>query len=394
MNDYRDVLAKIEYYKTRVHAEFAKRGLYPSADEVENRISKIDHYLSILRHAPAIPGEKIDVDVLNRQIEELYQDLKILYRINYDLAVVKTAELADYADAHLDELQQLAETYERKNNLETQNTALGKTIFYKTHGFSVIRKTGAAEIPLGPVSAQSGSSLSCLFSADNVPASSVAFRFCRGDDTEEVSEWSYGGQALQVPGSAGINRYEISLPEEANLTGGFILSQAKLAPSAASVYRVLAGKDRLLITKDGAAALLAPLKSGEASYLLPAGAAISFYLYDASYADIYCSESLVSQNFSGQTVLMPQRRQKISLKVGDKQTGLRVITNGSIYAQLETGTVSGGSLWYPRSSLARDFLVEESKPGEPVSYDNVIAVIHDPPDDFDIRIIAVKEGAL
>ena len=133
---YSDQIKKIDYYRSRIINDLAKRGIYPDDDRVNKQIKKIDTMLGVFQYKPVGRNEPFDAKKFNEDISAIYQDLKILYELAYELSIKDLEELQTYCEIHLTELKKMAEHYKYKTKLELDSTYLGNTVFYQSHGFN------------------------------------------------------------------------------------------------------------------------------------------------------------------------------------------------------------------------------------------------------------------
>ena len=384
---YRDVAAKIEHYRDMIYQEFAKKGLTPGSSEVATRLSRINHYLSIFRHENVSTGETFDAAAFTQMTEDVYADLKILYQLVYDLTVTEMAALTDYADAHVADLAVMADRYEKKNRLETQVTSLGKTVMFKSYGFTPVYQNGKAVLSLGSLTANAGSQLSGVFEGEEIEDSQVTFTFTRGSEESTVGPWSHAGGSVTVPGSKTIRTYAYAIDADQILNEKFAVLATGLTPKGSNEYKVLAGENKLsnkgqLVAATSAVGGLSFSATDKASY--------EGYIYGASYITFHFSKAPSGKNFSGSSILSPQSIHRIAIDFNEA-AGLTISTNGRLFAACQPGTVAEGRLWYPKGSMAKDFLVHEASPGELVTYSDVSVSISDPPEYPVISLIAVKQ---
>ena len=76
-------------------------------------------------------------DIYNlKNIKLIYYDLAILYKVLYEINKIEFNQLNQYAKMHINEMQNIADLYLEKSNLEAYSTTLGKTILFLNSNFS------------------------------------------------------------------------------------------------------------------------------------------------------------------------------------------------------------------------------------------------------------------
>ena len=111
MDLYLDQKKKIEYYRQRIIQNFTKKGIYPDDTMISTRLSDIDTKLGIFQYINVGRGETFDTAKFNEDMLRIWQDLKILYELAYEITVKDYEELQLWCEVHLTELQNMANTY-------------------------------------------------------------------------------------------------------------------------------------------------------------------------------------------------------------------------------------------------------------------------------------------
>ena len=78
MEIYKDMLEKLKYHKQLVMNAFIRNGYYPTNEEVNATLSKINARLSLFESYISKPGSYFNFTELNYCFEMLYKDIEIL----------------------------------------------------------------------------------------------------------------------------------------------------------------------------------------------------------------------------------------------------------------------------------------------------------------------------
>lgn len=383
---YKDAILKIDFYKSQIMQELTKRGIYPDMVTVQSRIDDIDDRLSIFRHTQVTSRTDFDTEKFNIDLLYIWQDLYFLYKLVHELSVRDYVSLKSYVDCHMTELEDMAQAYSYRTQLEISSTSLGKTIFFQASGYNIAYKDNTAVVSLGPISVTKGSRLACVFESTNATISDVIFSF----DGANCSPYSYNKDFFKVPGEAKTATYNYSLPADSAINSLFQLNIANFTPKADSQYVVFGGKDTIAVYDASGSQTLIAKEQGSPCVVNTAGR-IEFYVYGGSFINFDFSEQPLSKNFTDTTINNLKKRHKIIIEC-DSSFTFNFITDGQAYAVREDGIIKDSKLYYPNAVQLVDFLIEESLPGEKVTYSNVKVTVADVgTDPVAINTIAIKE---
>ena len=207
---YKDIENKIIYYENMIINEFVKTGIYPNNNLIKSRLNDIDTRLSIFRHTIVKEGSSFDTKQFNKNIDYIYNDLKILYKILYEITVEEYNNLRQYIQTHLVEMQEYANTYLEKANLEAYSTSLGKTILFKDRNFSLDYNDTDQIISLGQIELEDACKILCIINISNIDYGNVILNLYDGANTYKCSIYNYNNDSTIT--SSNNNNYE--LPEE------------------------------------------------------------------------------------------------------------------------------------------------------------------------------------
>ena len=92
-----DIELKIKYYKEKIIKEYIEKGIYPDNNLIQSRLNNIELRLSIFKNPKIIEGSLFDTEEFNRCLNEIYNDLVILYTLLYNITVLEYNELYNFS---------------------------------------------------------------------------------------------------------------------------------------------------------------------------------------------------------------------------------------------------------------------------------------------------------
>lgn len=382
MSQYIDEIEKISYYRERIMQELTRLGVYPDTIAVSEWLEDFDAKLALFTHRYVSTGDNFDTEEFNEAFELIAADLKILYKLVYQLSIEKYKELKEYVDGHLAELQAMAKKYEYKTKFEIDSTSLGDTVFFQANGFDVTQDNSTARVNLGSIEVSNGSQLACIFEADNVADENVVFSF----NGKNCSPYSLNRDFFTVPGEIKKNTYTYEVPDGETINSAHVMNVAGLAPSSSNKYIIYAGKDQVATTYDYYNKV-----EGTPLTFTDAGR-VTFYVLNGSFINFDFSETPLSQNFTGTSIANLDTYQKITFEY-PLGFSFDFITDGDIYATKGEGVIQDDKLYYPNGDNVRDFYIEEHLMENKTTYDNVTVTVSNLKDNaaLVINAIAIKE---
>ena len=132
---YKDIEKKLIYHKENIINAFIKKGIYPNDSLIKFKLESIDERISIFNSPIIKEGSYFDTSHFNKCIKLIYNDLAILYKVLYEINKIEFNQLNQYAKMHINEMQNIADLYLEKSNLEAYSTTLGKTILFLNSNF-------------------------------------------------------------------------------------------------------------------------------------------------------------------------------------------------------------------------------------------------------------------
>lgn len=390
MSLYADQKKKIEYYRSRIIQDFARRGIYPDDTRVATQISNLNSMLGIFQYMNIGRNEYFDTAKFNEDMLRIWQDLKILYELAYEISVKDYEELQLWCEVHLTELQNMAASYRYKTSLELNSTYLGDTVFYQSTGFDVTNSNGTVTVHLGTVNVEEQSKLACIFNSDSVMLQNVVFNFKDKDGIiKNCAPYEYNRDFLSVPGELRKNVYSVTLSGE-NVRTSFICTPESLSGKLSydNKYKLYGGHGFMSFNYYSK---MYAEKRPDVPVELIDGGIVVFYILDGTYVDFEFSETPKNKNFEGTQIKDMPHCQKIVVE-HSSYLSFDFMTDGAVYATCQDGRIIDGELIYPAADKISDILIEEYSVGQKVPYD--VSVTVGPISDGNvpvIRTIAIKQ---
>lgn len=372
MNLYADQKKKIEYYRSRIIQDFARRGIYPDDARVSAQISNIDSMLGIFQYMNVGRNEAFDTAKFNEDMLRIWQDLKILYDLAYEISVKDYEELQLWCEVHLTELQNMAATYRYKTSLELNSTYLGDTVFYQSTGFETVNNNGTVTVNLGTVYVEEQSKLACIFECDSVLLQNVIFSFKDKDGIiTNSSPYEYNRDFMSVPGKLRKNVYSVTLNGE-DVRTSFICTPESLAGKLSynNRYKLYGGRNYMSFNYYSR---MYAEKLPDTPVELADGGVVTFYILDGTYANFEFSETPRSKSFEGTQIKDMPHCQKVIIEHSN-YLSFNFMTDGTIYATCQDGRIIDDELIYPAADKISDILIEEYSVGNKVPYDVSVTV--------------------
>lgn len=381
---YLDEIAKLEHYRQLATEKYLKQGTLAGKEKIESVLSKIDTKLAIFKQSYIVSGETMDPGVFNKQKEDIYHDLSILYRILYDLANERVEKARIRARFLLDDLRIKARTFQSVIDTNAM-TVYGKTIFHQANGFDQEYDNGQVIVHLGPVSVSSGSYLAFLFSCDEVRTDHIIFRL---NGETDIPAYTQNHEYYKVLGNYTLHT-EFHENTETSFGNRFIAVDTEICDT--DQYNLFLNKDQFFIQRLTDGMFFYKNKLPETYYESAGSEEVSFYVYGASYIRFAMTGDIDYKNFAGDEILSPLQRQKIIIR-GDR-FWFDIQTDGLIFADKTEGIVADRALTLHREfEHITDYMVEQIAYGEDVVFETVDVVIQEAASTFyNIRYVAIKQ---
>lgn len=365
---YEDEIAKIDSYKKRIIELMAKNGEFPNSIDVQKRMKDIDTKLAIFQFRRVASGTTFDTKQFNQYMQDIKEDLVILYHLAYKHCIEEYEQVKSYIDTHLREMEGMARHYAYKTNLELNSTGLGKTIFLQTDGFNVDSGNTIRTVHLGPVIAHAGAKLACICNGTDFYQKQVVFSFGKAGN---CAAYGYNGDMFQVEGEPICHTYKYA-NSEIDDASEVVMDIKELHPNTSLDYVIYAGQDRFQLENEkGTPSYISKVNK---HVVADKAGDISFYIVGGTYAKFIFIREPDSRNFTGERLNNIDKHQHIFMNF-EKGVDFTIDTDGTIYADKVRGIVRSGKLYYPSATGLQSFFIEEYEYSNEVSYDDVTVTI-------------------
>lgn len=388
MATYKDVLLKTSYYKEQVVKELIKTGMYPDDRTIQDRVQRIDKFISIFNHSTVKSGSLFNTEDFKKVLHYIYQDLEFLYKLLHEGAVREYEYTKSYVDAHLKELEDLAKRYRLRSKLEIDSTSLGETILFQNSGFSVFHRDNSTYIDLGIVEPREGSTLALLFDANNIKAEEVLLGLEDEDGVYYTAPYNYMQDIFKVPGSSQTASYDFEIEKDQIISSAFEVADEGLIPNASNQYLIFGGADQVMYR--GNVKRVPVEKSDSNTFYVREEGFIEFYIYKGTYANFNFTRQPEGKNFKGNSIEDMKTYHHVAIK-SEGEFAFSVATDGEVFAVMKKGVVKSGKLFYPEKADVHSFLIEEVMPGEKKQYNAFLKVINNSAEPESINSVAIKE---
>ena len=388
LTKYRDTLLKADFYRNRIIANLSKYGEILSDKAIQDRLEDIDLYQPIFKHENVKPGQLFDVEKYNYDMNEIQQDLEYLYELLYQISVTDLDEVRNFLDTHLREMEMEAKRYGARVDIETNSSKLGESLFYKDGPFPWFTRDNYAYTDLGEASLYEGNILGLIVSGVNVTHENIMVGFELDGDVQYITPYNYMNDTYKMPGDSQRKQYELKLSEDTNINRSFELKIPDFQPIQNNNYVAYAGHGLLRARQDGREALLK--EDDVYDYFVEGKWNVSFYIKDATYARFEFSREISNKSFSGYEIADIRDVQYVTMSDAN-EFAFKLHTDGKVYAERSICYVREGSLYYPKATQTRDFLIEELTKGRERKVRLYLRVKGDGMEYPEIDSIAIKE---
>jgi hypothetical protein len=392
---YKDVEKKINFYKEHVRNELIKSGVYPNAQMVQERLDNIDTWLALFKHSDIQEGAAFDTDAFNESFKLIYKDLEFLYSLLCDTFVQEYVSLKAFADAHLDELEDIAAMYALKAEQEINSTSLGTTLLFKNSGFDTAVSNNITTVTLGSVDLHKGSRIACFIDANNIEPNKIVFALKKDDIALYTTPYNYNQDSILVSGELSKNTYTTTINDNQIIRGPVEINLGDVKASNDNQYLVFVGKDKVLIREiaDSTNQYITERPTSLNMLEIYNKAHIDFYVVGGNKISFRFNKKPISTNFplTGYQVMDLKPIEHFSMECEPGFAFDFELDSGVVYAIKERGVVDNEKLYFSRSIDVRDFYVEEYAIGETDKYDASVNIYNDDGVVIDINSIMIKE---
>lgn len=394
MQLYKDMVLKLKHHKEQIIKSFLKKGIYPSNELVSQELSDIDHRLALFKPYKYLPGEKLNIKELNKDLEMIYKDLEILYKILEDLYKTEYNNLLDYVESHIDQLESTVDKYVKRAIEETNSTTLGNTVYFESNSFDISHDDNKLLIDLGTVSLHKGSKIACFVNVNNLENPNIKIDFTNVDSQYDFKCLPYNkdNDMAIVPGAMDIQIHNVSFHEDFQITDDIKIPIENL--ESKNIYNIMAGKDLILVKslitgKEFLAKF--PTESNPVRITEPSH--ISFYITDGDKFEYKFNMKPDSTNFTtlDSEINIDSDVKKVFISAQKDFTFYFTLNKGSVFAFKEKGIIKDNALFYYGVKSNTDMQIREYKRINPLNYNAVVTIQSDQIENASIDCIYIKE---
>jgi hypothetical protein len=401
MEIYKDMLEKLKYHKQIIMNAFIRNNYYPSNEEVNAMLAKVNARMSLFESYISKPGSYFNFNEINYCFEMIHKDIETLYTVLESILTNEYVQLKLHVESTLLELEAKAEHFQKRCKEEANSSSLGITIMFQSNNWNVTTKDQMTILDLGEYEFIEGSEIACFANINNVEKQEVMFSFDCGDPKKNFHALPYNlydNIIYKIPGDVSINKKDIEIDITAIVNNSLHL---KYDIDMLNKYKIMGGKNYMTVTPKGSnkSRLVEFPDINNYAYFATEDCYIEFYIVDGnvnsnSYLEYNFNMAPNHCNFSLQdgTIKVDSDIKRIYI---DAQMGLLVSfrkIHGEIYAEcLDPIILDKNTLLYNGNLEVRDILIREYVRTDLVKYN--IKVYIDSIEDIidDIESIYIKE---
>lgn len=390
---YKDMLLKMIYHKEQIIKAFIKKGYFPRNDEINAKVTAMDNRLAIFSKMVFMPGEKLDVRKLNHMLKEVYTDITFLYKVIEELSKVELIALQNYTETHLTYLEDLAKTFSDRASEEITSTTLGTTVFFQSTNFNVDTDDELTTIDLGEVELVQGKKVGCFANINNIEDANVKFHFNAEKEYDfEALPYNYNNTFYDIPGTRGVNNYELELNKDIIVSGEVNIPLEKV--DLRNDYYILGGRNCMMVTsKVTGERTIYPFAYLDNAFVAGENCYITFFVCDTNEIEYSFNKKPLHTNFSLQNgiINMTKEINKVFLDVEEGFTCYFNLGEGKVYASSEVGLVNKDKIAYKGHTGLRDFMIKEFVNSNSTKYNVTVTMTTETEAEMIIDNIYLKE---
>lgn len=389
---FKDIELKLNFYKERIIKDFIKKGIYPDNSLIQSKLNNIDFRLSIFKKIKIKEGSYFNAKDINECINNIYEDLNILYELLLDITQKEYLNLKYYVKSHLNELQSLSEVYLKRAELETFSTSLGKSILFKYNKFDINKKDNTTIINLGQIEVQKADQIICIAKLNNTTYNNMLFNLKQVDETLTCNLYNYNHSTLTIPGEKNKILYETSINESQKING--IIKLAVKPESVDSNFVTLCGKDKILYKKaDKTGEIIEEKPIGINSLSFNTHSYIDFYVVNGSGISFRFNKKPISTNFNinNNKIKNLNYIHHFFIECDENFSFDFELERGFVYAIKENTIIEKNELYYSGNIDIKDFLIIQTLNGDPIKYNANIEIYNQDITEEDIEGIIIKK---
>lgn len=391
---YKDMYEKLKFHKEKIIQGFIKLGIYPNNDKIQYILNTIDLSLPFLQIQEANEGDKFNCKAYNQMVENIYRDLKLLYKLLEEIQIKEYIELQAFIDSHLNYLENKTNYYLNKSKQENNTTSLGKTIFFKDDSFNITIKNTLTFIDLGSIDIVPGSRIACLLDANDIYKNQAIFIFEAPIGNLKVTPFNANQNSLLIPGEKTKNEYDYSLNDNL-ITNDKILMDLKIEINKENKYYILGEKDKVFVKQFGETTKqsfmyrptpLNQLGFKEKTY-------IDFYTVGSQSITFKFSKKPVKTNFAINNYKVENLDyvHHFFIEAEPDFSFEFEIDKGDVYAIKEEGKIINDNLYFPKMIETKDFHIIEYDNSKKTKYNCYVQITNDNDEPIKINSITIKQ---
>lgn len=382
---YKDVSKKIKIIEEELLRKNIENGEYITIDEVIDKVKKLDPYLPLHKTSNHKINEYLEADTLNKEQEQIYKDLLVLYETVYELSIKDFIEIQSMLETQTRELKRITDMYLTKTSILSNSTPLGKTIFNKKGEFKLENKIDHIEIDLGNLEYLPNSYISILVDAINMNDNNILIEI--GDT--RLKPYNLNKDKLKIPAyNMEINHKEFEFNENELLSIPMYIPIDNENEIKNNIYYLSSGKNKVTI-KDSDISRLVDLDN----LYFEERTHIEFYCLNASSLTITSNKELEYSNVDirNTPILINDYSKKISLTVNPGTILNISIDKGVIYGTRCKAIILNNKLYYNTPVFDKTFLIDEIKNLERIPMSTKIKIYNTKNTIIDVKEVSIKE---
>lgn len=383
---YSEHLLKINAKKNEIEHMLMLQGKYPRKAYVDRLLGDINTKLALLDYKKVARGSSFDVSKFNEDINAIYGDLKILFSLVDEMAIEKYAELESFVNGFLLSLEAEADRADLKAREELESTTLNADIVYFSDASNLAYDNEVAVIDCGDLSFRPQSKVLGTVTGAGYETEDVVFDI----GGKRISDYNLSGETLKLGGEVTKNYYTYTT-EQGATGASIVVADQDIVADESYGYEIYGGKNLIKVDRPGKLSYLDDFVS-EKDYYSEANATYTFYLHNATYIDFDFSVEPSEKNFTSYNNSGLQRDEFVKYQFKLPRVSAFVIsTDGTTYATKEEPAVNGDELYIANTSLAKDFYIIESVPGEDLSLPVKMYIYNAQEEYLDVKSMAIKQ---
>ena len=390
---YQDMILKLEYHRNNILKSFIKQGYFPKKDEISSKLALVDERLALFKSYNFQPGELFNHKEVNHLLEMLYRDIAFLYKIIEKINIEKYNKMLLNLEAHMANLETLAQHFKKRADEEIKGTSLGKTLLFKTSDWDISVKDESLEVFVGTLDLIQGSEISCFANINNTDKRNILFKFKAENSSNDFNAlpYNYNNDTYLVPGEITVKEEEMVLPDNFNINSEIVMPYDVVMDNE---YKILSGKNKVVVTdKETKSVSVHDFPTSDNPLQIKSNSFVSFFIEGKGVLEYNFNKKPFHTNFSVQdgTVKIDKEIQKIFL---DVEEGFICYFNldddMKPWAVKEDAVVDNKKLIYDGLMLTRDFKIKEYVKDKTTRY-NIYVSITEMDNDEVIDSIYIKE---